>query len=265
MTQEMIPRKTPRLLWLATTLVGLGVASSLFADTLDDIFAVNEEINGQARQSQAKVDDLSEEARGLLSDYKVVLKQIEGLRVYNQQLSRQIRGQNEQMTQISGSIDRVTATQRQITPLMLRMIDGLEQFVALDLPFLPEERAERIERLRDMMDRAEVPVSEKLSQVLQAYQIENEYGRTMEAYSGTVTLEGEERIADIFRFGRLVLAFQSPDGELTGMWNKVSNQWEEVDDDYATPVRNGIRMARKQLSVDLLNLPLVVDEKGASQ
>ena len=264
MTQK-IPPKTPIVLWLATALVGLGVVSSPFADTLDDVFAVNQQINEQARQSQAKVDELSEDTRQLLSDYKVELKEIEGLQVYNRQLSRQIRGQDEQMAQINDSIDRVTATQRQITPLMLRMIDGLEQFVALDLPFLPKERAGRIERLRDMMDRAEVPVSEKLSQVLQAYQIENEYGRTLEAYSGTVTLNGEERIADIFRFGRIVLAFQSPDGELTGMWNKVTGQWEEVDDSYATPVRNGIRMARKQLSVELINLPLVIDEKGASQ
>lgn len=264
MTQT-IPTQQLSALRLVLLLLGLGVLPGLGADTLDDIFAVNEQINEQARQSQARVDELSEESRRLLSDYKVVLREVEGLRVYNQQLSRQIRGQEDQMAQINGSIDRVTATQRQITPLMLRMIDGLEQFVSLDLPFLPEERAERIDGLRDMMDRADVAVSEKLSQVLNAYQIENEYGRTMEAYSGTVMLDGEERIADIFRFGRVVLAFQSPDGELTGMYNKVSGQWEEVDDAYATPVRNGIRMARKQLSVDLLNLPIVVDEKGASQ
>ncbi len=247
------------------TLLGLGLMSSLSADTLDDIFAVSEQLNQQARQSQAKVDETSEETRSLLADYKTVLKEIEGLRVYNAQLSRQIRGQEQQMDQISQSIEGVTATQRQITPLMLRMIDGLEQFIGLDLPFLPEERSERVERLRDMMDRAEVPVSEKLSQVLAAYQIENEYGRTMEAYSGTVLLEGEERVADIFRFGRVILAFQSPDGDITGMWNRGSNQWEEVDDAYSTPVRNGIRMARKQLSVDLLNLPLVVDDKGGVQ
>ena len=36
------------------------------------------------------------------------------------------------------------------------------------------------------MDRADVAVSEKFSQVLQAYQIENEYGRTMEAYGDTI-------------------------------------------------------------------------------
>lgn len=246
-------------------LVGLGLSSSLSADTLDDIFAASEQLNRQARQSQANIDELSEETRSLLDDYKVVLKEVEGLRVYNAQLSRQIRGQERQLNQIEDSIGRVTATQRQMTPLMLRMIDGLEQFIDLDLPFLPEERALRVERLRTMMDRAEVPVSEKLSQVLAAYQIENEYGRTMEAYSGTVLLEGEERVADIFRFGRVILAFQSPDGEITGMWNRDKDQWEEVDDAYAASVRNGIRMANKQLSVDLLNLPLVVDEKGGVQ
>ena len=260
-----IPISLMRSLCACLALGGLLLSPSLLADTLDDIFAVSKQLNEQARQSQAKIDEISEETRSLLNDYKTVLREIEGLRVYNAQLSRQIRGQEEQMSQIADSIDRVTATQRQITPLMLRMIDGLEQFVSLDLPFLPEERADRIERLRDMMDQANVAVSEKLSQVLNAYQIENEYGRTMEAYSGTVNLNGEDRVADIFRFGRVVLAFQSPDGEVTGMWNSDTDQWEEIDDSYATAVRNGIRMARKQLSVDLLNLPLVIDEKGAAQ
>lgn len=264
-TTNSISRSIAKSMCAFVALLGLGLASSLTADTLDDIFAVSEQLNEQARQSQAKVDELSEETRDLLAKYKTVLKEVEGLRVYNAQLSRQVRNQEQEMSQIETSIGGVTATQRQITPLMLRMIDGLEQFISLDLPFLPEERSGRIERLRTMMDQADVPVSEKLSQVLSAYQIENEYGRTMEAYSGTVMLGGEERVADIFRFGRVILAFQSPNGEVTGMWNRDTNQWEEVDDAYATSVRNGIRMARKQLSVDLLNLPLVVDEKGGVQ
>ena len=69
---------------------------------------------------------------------------------------------------------------------MIRMIDGVEQFVELDLPFLLKERRARVSRLRDMMDRADVAVSEKFSQVLRAYQIENDYGRTLEAYSDTI-------------------------------------------------------------------------------
>jgi hypothetical protein len=144
---------------------------------------------------------------------------------------------------------------------MLRMIDGLEQFVDLDLPFLLDERHQRVEDLRAMMDRADVAVSEKFSQILQAYQIENEYGRTMEAYGDTITVDGSPRKVDIFKMGRVALVYQSPDGELTGLYNPISSQWEELDDSYITPVRNGIRMARKQLSVDLLTLPVRGPEK----
>ena len=38
--------------------------------------------------------------------------------------------------------------ERQITPLTLKMIDSLGQFVNLDLPFLLDERRQRVARLR---------------------------------------------------------------------------------------------------------------------
>ena len=230
------------------------------AASINDIFRVAEQLNGQARSSQAKIDALTEETRQLLNEYKTVLKEIEGLRVYNRQLERQIDNQNEEMDQLSSSIDKVTVIERQITPLMLRMIDGLEQFVQLDLPFLEDERHARIERLRDMMERADVAVSEKFSQVLRAYQVENEYGRTMEAYNDEINLAGTERKVDILKVGRIALVYQSPDGEETGMYNPNAGQWEQLDDSYKTAVRNGIRMARKQLSRDMLTLPIPAPE-----
>ena len=160
------------------------------------------------------------------------------------------------MAQLAASIDEVTVIERQITPLMLRMIDGLEQFVDLDLPFLTEERAERLETLREMMDRADVAVSEKLSQILRAYQIENEYGRTISAYEGTINVAGTDRMVDVLQVGRVALMYQTPDGEETGRFNPESRQWEPIDDAYKSSVQNGIRMARQQMSYDLLTLPV---------
>ena len=113
-----------------------------------------------------------------------------------------------------------------------------------------------IDRLRDMMERADVAVSEKFSQILRAYQIENEYGRTMEAYGDTINVEGAELKADVLKVGRVALVYQTPDGEVTGRWDADAQAWVELDDSYTTPVRNGIRMARKQLSVDMLPLPV---------
>ena len=164
------------------------------------------------------------------------------------------------MAQLADSIDKVTLIERQITPLMLRMIDGLEQFVELDLPFLLDERSNRIDRLREMMDRADVAVSEKFSQILRAFQVENEYGRTMETYGDTINVNGVDRKADVLKVGRVALVFQTPDGTETGMWNKNEKAWMVLGDEYTTPVRNGIRMARKQLSVEMLMLPITGPE-----
>lgn len=237
-------------------LVAAFISTGAMAASLNDIYQVAERINDQAKQSQARIDALTDETRQLLNEYKTVLKEIEGLRVYNGQLDRQIENQETEMTQLTRSIDEVTVVERQVTPLMMRMIDGLDQFVELDLPFLLEERRDRVSGLREMMDRADVTVAEKFSQIMSAYQVENEYGRTMEAYTDTLSLGDAERQVDILKVGRIVLVYQSPDGEVTGFYNPVTSQWEELDDSYNTSVRNGIRMARQQLSPDMMIMPV---------
>ncbi len=245
---------------LLLMLLGLALCGNASAASLNEIFTVSDRINAQAKRSQAKIDALTEETRKLLGEYKTVLKEIEGLRVYNRQLEKQISSQEAEMAKLANSIDQVTLIERQITPLMLRMIDGLEQFVELDLPFLQDERAGRIDNLREMMDRADVAVSEKFSQILRAYQIENEYGRTMEAYGDTINVAGVDLKADVLKVGRVALVYQTPDGASTGRWDAKAGQWVELGDEYTTPVRNGIRMARKQLSVEMLTMPVAAPE-----
>ena len=250
--KKHLRRLSAMVLAVAATMLG----ASVYATTLNDIFQVAERMNVNAKKSQAKIDALNEDTRKLLSEYKIVLKEIEGLRVYNRQLEKQIANQEREMAQLSESIDEVTVIERQITPLMLRMIDGLEQFVDLDVPFLHDERRGRIERLREIMDRADVAVSEKFSQVLRAFQIENEYGRTMETYGTTIMLNGVERQVDMLKVGRIALVYQTPDGDETGMWNVDAGSYQAVDTSYQGSVRQGIRMARQQASIDMLSLPI---------
>ncbi len=242
------------LLVVAAAMFGwMGAAQG---STLSEVLSAADEINVQARQSQARIDTLSEETRSLLNQYRTVLKEIEGLQVYNRQLDRQIANQEREKGELEESIEEVTVIERQIMPLMMRMIDGLEQFVELDVPFLLDERRNRVEGLRDLMDRADVSPSEQFSQIFNAYQIENEYGRTMEAYTDEISINGTERVVDVLRVGRVVLAYQTSDGAETGAWNVAEQRWEQLPDRYRTPINNGIRMARQQMSVDLLTLPV---------
>ena len=245
---------------LLVSIAGLIVGPVAAETTLDDVYSVAEAINEDARASQAKINDVADETNDLLNQYKAELKVNDGLRVYNRQLERQIANQERQIATLNKSIDDVTVIQRQIVPLMWRMIEGLDQFVQLDLPFLMEERRDRIDRLKDLMERADVAVSEQFSQVLRAYQIENEYGRTLTPYTGEIEVEGQTRIVDILQVGRVALLYQTTDGSETGFWNKQSRQWEVLDDSFTTPTRNGLKMARKQLTSGLFVVPVHAPE-----
>lgn len=240
-----------------TAMLAAGAATGpAHAAQLDTILSTANEVHDQARRSQSRIDELSDEARELLQQYRTVMKEVEGLRVYNRQLDRQISSQEEEKQELNESIEQVTLIERQVMPLMTRMIDALDQFVELDVPFLMEEREDRVERLRDIIDRADVEVAEQFGQILNAYQIENEYGRTMEAYTDEIDLDGQTMVVDFLRVGRVALMYQTADGARSGVWNQEERRWEELPASYSTPIRNGIRMAREQMSVDLLTLPI---------
>ena len=241
-------------------IAGMLATASAGANELNQVMDKSAAINESAAKTQSKIDGIADSMQSRLQKFKTLNKEIDGLAVYNAQLDKQIRNQLEEMAAINESMDQVSVIERQITPLMLRMIKGLEQFVALDVPFLPKERAERISQLITLMDRADISSSEKFRRVLEAYQVEVDYGRTIEAYTALLDLNGQEREVDFLRIGRLELLYVTKDGKQAGFWNKDSNAFESLPDTNIGQINKGIRIARKQLAPDMLTLPVQAAE-----
>ena len=250
------------------TLIASAVTSVLLSTSalaqedsyLDPAVKKASEINASAAGSQSKINSITDDIDGKLQQFKALSKEIEGLEVYNEQLRRQIANQDEEMLDLNSSIDEVSVIERQITPLMLRMIEGLSQFVALDVPFLAEERGNRILDLQNMMDRADVSTSEKFRRVMEAYQVEMDYGKTIEAYPGLKDVAGQERSVEFLRIGRTSLIYQTRDGSYQGVWNKQTRQWEELDSSYKNQIAKGLRIAKKQLAPSLLMVPVAITD-----
>ena len=150
--------------------------------------------------------------------------------------------------------------ERQISPLLLRMIEGLDQFIQLDVPFLLAERKSRISRLRDMMNRADVTIAEKFRQVFDAYSIELEYGNTIESYRGTLPTTQQD--VEFLRIGRVGLLYQSLDGKQIGAWDRDNKAWVEVPNRFRRDIRKGLKMAKKQISPDIIKIPINAAEGG---
>jgi len=224
---------------------------------LDKILAENNSNINLSEKSQQEIDSLSTEKDSLLAEWKVVVKQVEGLKIYNEQKRQQIKAQEERLVTLAEQTRQVVVIQRQIPPLMERMADSLEQFVNLDAPFSMNERTRRINQVRATLSDPKVTASEQVRQVLEAYNIEREYGRTIETYEDSIVLDGEEKVVNILRIGRLALMYQLKDQSEAGIWNSDLGQWEEVSG-YRIPVRDGIRMASKTAPLDLLAVPVKI-------
>ena len=215
----------------------------------------------EGAQAQERINDLDDQTASLESEYKAVLQQLDTLRVYNNQLRDLIAAQDAEITVTQRDIDRVTTIDREVVPLMLRMVEGLDQFVELDVPFLIEERRQRIQNLQSLMLRADASPAEKFRRVLEAYQIENEYGRTIEGSRGVVnTPDGRQITVDFLRVGRVALYYKTLDDAQIARWSKAGGQWEQIDTSFVTPVKQALSIAREQAAPDLLLLPIDAPE-----
>ena len=244
------------------TAMGLITSGAAAKTSLEDIYRVAQTVNENAKASQERIEELSAETDSLFNNYRGVLKNIEGQKIYNANLQRQVDDQERKMARIRQATLEIKSVQRDISPIMLRMVEVLDQYVENDLPFLLDERRNRVESLRLLMGNASVAESERFSHVIRAYQIESEYGRTMESYTAEIEVDGQSKIVDVLKVGRIALVYQTSDGSETGWWNPSTNRWETLGNKFAGPVRNGLKMARKQLTAGLFAVPVIAPERN---
>jgi len=231
------------------------ISGSVFAQTVDQVLQADQRRLNLAQQSQERINNIVEGTRSLEDQYRAINKEIDGLKVYNRLMRAQVEGQQATLEDIGLSMDQVDVINRQIFPLMERMIDGLEQSISLDVPFLMEERTKRIDDLKSIMERSDVTVAEKFRKVMEAYQIENDYGTSSEYYTESLTIDGATRSFNMLRIGRIGLYFQSDDTKITGRWNNDSRSWE-IDNSARNEVRKGLRMARQLIAPELIIIPV---------
>ncbi len=247
-----VPGAAAAAVWL-----GVAVAQSVSAQTAGQADKVNTVINEQVRTEQAaqasqkRIAQLDEDATGMLAEYRQASAETSGLKAYNDQLATQVKSQQDELTTMTRQLGEIETTSREALPMMQKMVATLGEFVKLDIPFLPEERANRIAQLEDMMARADVSVSEKYRRIVEAYQIEIEYGRTIEAYQGKVG----DKTVDFLRAGRVSLLYQTLDGGETGYWDADAKAWKQ-DNDYEDAITAGLKVAKKQAAPDFVRLPV---------
>ena len=238
---------------VVATLLG---SSLTFADQIQPLLDIGEQRQNSEQVSQTKIDSMDDDTSLIINEFKTVSKQIEGLRVYNAQMRKQIERQEERLKEIDKTMKEAQVMQRQIPPFTRRMLAGIEKSIELDMPFHLAERKERISFAKAAIDNPTVSPAEGLRQVLETFNVEMEYGRKLDSYKDTIEIEGQQREVNVLRVGRLALVYQSSDRSLTGAWDNKKQEWVPLDNSYRNPTRKGLRIANRLATVDMLELPI---------
>lgn len=226
----------------------------LISSDMENVLEVGRENQQLSAQSQDKIDKTERQTDKIVNEWKAVSKQVEGLKLYNEQKRIQIQAQLDLMDKLDDQLVQVVVMQRQIPPLAQKMLDSLESFISLDTPFRMEERQNRIDLVRSSLSKPKVTASEQVRQVLEAYNIEAEYGRKIDTYESTLS---DGTVVNILVIGRIGMFYQTKDEQSSGRWNNETNQWDELPGSYRKPIRDGIRMAKKLAPTDMLMMPVV--------
>ena len=265
--QKLLKRAQVLLVW-APLSAGLALAVTTSVpqaraqdDAVGRVFAEQAGADRDAAASQKRIDTTQDQTQDLIARYRQTLADEQSILKYNEQLRKQVEDQRVRLTDINKQIAEIQTTQRDVLPLMERMVETLEQFVALDVPFLLDERKKRVQNIKEVLTRADVANSEKYRRILEAYQIEMDYGRSLDSYTGKLG-EGENgRTVTFLRLGRVALLYQTPDASETGYWDRYKKDWV-VDDDYERDVRAAIAVATKTTAPDIVMVPVPAPTEG---
>mgnify|MGYP003326054390 CR=1 FL=1 len=228
---------------------------------VDQSIANQSSIIESLQSVQKRIDSLDAESKKLTNDYKDTIVEYEILKNYDDQLEKITESQFVEIKSFIEQIESLDETNKYVLPLLERMVVALRELIEIDVPFLIDERMARLEELESILYQANFSTAEKFRKIYEAYQIENEYGRTIEAYSSSISVDGIVLAADFFRLGRLNLFYRTPDGKETGYWDKQVNNWQHLGGKYADDIEAGLKIAYKQAPPDFINLPVMEVER----
>ncbi|GAB4257778.1 MAG: hypothetical protein Kow0065_07260 [Methylomicrobium sp.] len=154
------------------------------------------------------------------------------------------------------SIESLKRLQSGVRSVLNDALAELKKRVESGPPFLLSERRARIEQLEKLLLDPDAEAADQFRRIVDAYRIELDYAKTVDAYRGILKHAADERLVDFLSIGRLALYYQTPDGRESGLWRADRREWQSLSGEDNEAVAQALRIARKLEPPQLMRLPL---------
>ncbi|WOT04393.1 DUF3450 domain-containing protein [Shewanella youngdeokensis] len=242
----------------AVTVVALTISSAVMANpgALEQSNSLEKTITQQAATTQQAVAKSHMNAVQLEAENNSLRAELKELQVYKAHLDSMIQSQNDEINSFDVQLEEIVETKKSIVPLMYSMLEWLEQHIAADKPIRIDARNARINKLTAMMPRADISDAEKYRRILEAYQIELEYGYKLGSYKALITIAGQSLQTEQLYLGRTALVARSADRKNYWSWSSSNKNWQPLDTSLGLHIDKAFDVANKQAAPHLLTLPV---------
>jgi hypothetical protein len=206
--------------------------------------------------TQKQEEQWRDDQQKLIALYEKLQTEQEHLKTTHDELQENIAGTRRRIAEKEKQLAAIEQIRTRIEPFLHESLTTLRQQIDADLPFLPEERRQRLARLDELLEDPDVAISEKYRKVLEAWMVEAEYGNTIEVYQQTIAVDNNEMLVNVFRLGRISLFYQTLDHNGCGFFDVAAGTWRPLPDDYNRTLSTAIDIGTKRKPAELLSLPL---------
>jgi hypothetical protein len=211
---------------------------------------------GTQQATQKKQVDWASEQAALMARYRTAKANVEYLEKRESYEESEVSALEKNIAELERRLLESTRLNESLQDTLNAVMGRLETFVASDIPFLTEERSARVAAIKEEVARPDVTGAEKLRRVLEALQVEANYGNTVEVYQEQVAVGGEVIFADMLRIGRVSVYWRTPDGKRVGEYDRGTGSWLELDGKYARPINMTVDMATRIRPTEIVTLPI---------
>ncbi|WP_017930101.1 DUF3450 domain-containing protein [Robiginitomaculum antarcticum] len=245
-------------LLIACGTLGLTLAAAAPASAqLEQALSVAKSSTAQSQAAQKTIDNADDSTDSMKREYLAVLQQKDNIELFVKKQDIYLESQAAELRSLQTQLETVEQTKQNMSPMMLRMVVGLEDAVENDLPFRMAERRARISRLKGFLSDPTVSPAEQYRQILNAYKIEVTYGQQLDAYEGAHPSD-PSRFVNFVRYGRVAFLYVTKDESEMARFNTASQSWEPITASEAGGVRRAMRVALKESAPEMVVAPVIV-------
>lgn len=245
---------------LILSLIGLLGISAVSANSLTQAQVIEAKTNHSSQRTQQDIDKEAQQVLELQTHIEQATDSLSNLTLYRNHLTQIVSSQEKEIQQLQRQRDQIEETRQGIIPLMYHMLDELDRLLHTDLPIRFTARTERLDQLNALIIRADISDAEKFRRILEAFQIEMDYGYKIAAYQQTITLDdGSQRVVQQLHIGRITLISRSRDKQQAWIWQQEQQKWHSLLSKDLPALDNAFLMANKQTPPQLLRLPLSIN------